>query len=227
MNPPPPHPSYQKISSSPILQTTSLWFLNRKAAFTDSMAQKRNPHNPPFREPEAIVKSQQPRTDTEPWGGGGIASGRVRSSWRSEEDAPDGEEVEEVGEGEGDERDGEGEVPAAAACAGTGAAGQVHRRRRRRRRRGRGRPAPLDAVNISPPSCRPLARLSLSPARSFVGGVYWGWSVSCRVSSRLPLYSASLGALLCFALLMLGGGLDQWMQFGKNNTSTNNIGATN
>lgn len=199
MNPPPPHPSYQKISSSPILQTTSLWFLNRKAAFTDSMAQKRNPHNPPFREPEAIVKSQQPRTDTEPWGGGGggIASGRVRSSWRSEEkDAPDGEEVEEVGEGEGDERDGEGEVPAAAACAGTGAAGQVHRRRRRRR--GRGRPgAPRRGQHLAAPhAARSLASRCRRLVRSLV--VCTGVGPS-RVASRLVSPCILRLWVLCFA----------------------------
>lgn len=84
-------------------------------------------------------------------------------------------------------------------------------------------PAPLDAVNISPP-LMPPARSPLAVAGSFVR--WWCVLGLVRLVSRLvssPLVFCVSG---CFALLMLGGGLDQWMQFGKNNTSTNNIGAT-
>lgn len=52
--------------------------------------------------------------------------------------APDGEEVDEVGEGEGEERDGEGEVAAAADGAGPARPGQLRRRGRGRRRGGGG-----------------------------------------------------------------------------------------
>lgn len=203
MNPPPPHPSYQKISSSPILQTTSLWFLNRKAAFTDSMAQKRNPHNPPFREPEAIVKSQQPRTDTEPWGGGGGGSHRdaldlAGEARRTHQMA---RRLRKLAKAKAMSATARGKFPPpppapaparpARSTVAAAAAAAVDE----------DAPAPLDAVNISPP-LMPPARSPLAVAGSFVR--WWCVLGLVRLVSRLvssPLVFCVSGcfALLCFA----------------------------